>query len=415
MNPLKSLSLTICFLFLAHLSWTQEASSPGYIVNIDGDTVKGNVTYQARLRTLSLFQFQPQGSNEVSSYTAKDIPAFGYDNKNYLSAILNIENSFSRKTSKPRMITDTVFVELLTIGVPALGLYRDEKDVENYFTIKENKVQLLVYRVFEETDADGKMMQVVQNMYRDQLKAHFNGCATINKKIQKTAYNYNSLVKLFNSYYTCSGVATVQQGTKEKNPVRFGVLAGVTNTAMQITEHTSVPLSMGPVTKSTDLTAGLFLEFDIPRTLNKLSLNNELLYTSFEMNSSHRSNETDFYTETSSKLAASYLKLNTAFRYKFLISRVTAFINLGMTNGTAIKVTNNSLKDVIRNGITESSETSTAVGSFRKYETGYLFGTGARVSRYSLEARIEKSNGMSSFSNVTTQVKRLSLLFGYEF
>jgi hypothetical protein len=55
------------------------------------------------------------------------------------------------------------------------------------------------------------------------------------------------------------------------------------------------------------------------------------------------------------------------------------------------------------------------VNPFRKYEQGLVLGAGATFGKIAVELRREASNGMSSYAELASKMRRTSLLVSYRF
>lgn len=157
-------------------------------------------------------------------------------------------------------------------------------------------------------------------------------------------------------------------------------------------------------TNSLNFSGGIFLDIRESRNFGKWSINNELLYTSFDFQDSYTPSTSPFPIET--ELAYSYLKLNTMVRYRFLSQKVIVFMNAGISNGFALSETNS------RKGGGFGDDR--AVKETRKYEQSLLAGIGALAKKFSIEFRIEKGNGMSNMTNLSSASTRLYFLLGYK-
>src|SRR5687767_15165446 len=113
-------SCILIVLFLNYgVSFGQESPS-GYIINLEGDTTWGKVSYRMKVRTPRDLTFTETGANTEVKYSATDIRGFGNAGVNYLSAIVSVDkNSVGNNiTSSPKfdVYTDTVFLQTLTAG-----------------------------------------------------------------------------------------------------------------------------------------------------------------------------------------------------------------------------------------------------------------------------------------------------------
>jgi hypothetical protein len=120
------------------------------------------------------------------------------------------------------------------------------------------------------------------------------------------------------------------------------------------------------------------------------------------------------YTNYTTTLGYSYLKLNTMFRFKYPVGKVFVFVNAGMSNGYALKETNQILEEK-KYYSSETTRESEALYVTRLYEQGLIGGLGAKYDKYSFEFRYERGNGMSAMINLNSITTRYLFLIGYKF
>ena len=90
------------------------------------------------------------------------------------------------------------------------------------------------------------------------------------------------------------------------------------------------------------------------------------------------------------------------------------YINGGISNGFAISEKNYK-KIESKFYSTEKVVEESALNETRKYEQGFILGTGIKFKNYSFEIRAENGNGMSVYNALNSKTKRYYFLLGYRF
>jgi hypothetical protein len=219
---------------------------------------------------------------------------------------------------------------------------------------------------------------------------------------------------VFNEYYKCRNLTAKYKRVPERTKQQFGVLLGGTVTRLRFLD--SYPMSYFDFPSSTTFTGGVFLNIVLPRNLKKVSINNELTYSSYktEGNAEYTDPTYNRYVyKNYSKISAGYIKLNNFIRYTMPVASSSLFLQAGISNGLLVSKTNYTKVEIIRFNTSEGFEEATAVSEFRKFESGFIAGVGANFNRFSVETRWETTRGMVHYRAENCRVARYSLLLGY--
>jgi hypothetical protein len=410
--------LTSAFLVFHSDLTAQKNFQPAQVVNNAGDTVNGEVNYQNWKRNPSRILFRQKESGSALNYRPSDIKWFTVANEKYTSAIVMVDQREDHiaalvEDSTISLKTDTVFLLSMVEGTKSLYLY---EDAVMHFYIKENNdFTLLRYKKFLVV-RNNSTFATTRTDFISQLGNYLGGCIATTDAIAKAKYEQQALRKAYASYYSCAQVKPVYvfKVVREKNP--WGLFAGVSNTKLRFSSGDNYAITQPSFKSSLNFTAGAFYDFIIPRTLGKVSINNELGYTSYKATAYHENiRSSDYYAKSSYEIAFSYVKLYNMLRYRYLLSNNNSvFANLGISNGFGFNVTNEQLT-VSRFYTTERTEKEAAIHEPRKYEQGFVAGLGVKVKQYLAELRLERSNGMSALENLSSPVVRTSVLVSYSF
>ncbi len=420
-NLVSRLFLVSIFILISIISNAQENYLSGYVLQLNGDTLKGFIDYRNWDKNPDKVDFKSSLDDNSTSFSNRQIKEFGVSDEVYVSAIVQSDIATVRVNvldDNGEMILDTisVFLETVISGSKSLFCYKNANGKIEYYIKHDMNYVLLIYKEYSGIQ-NGKPGIIENKRYLNQLSAYLQDCSTIQSKLIHADYARSYLEEVFQYYYSCTNSVIKFKKEKEGLILDFGLFTGfsLTNLKIRCNEPAFNYLSNVEYKKSLKLTGGLSLDIIFPRSRQRWSVYNELQFVSFKFNGKYldvlnASNSTENNTE----LKASYLKLNNMIRYKGLIGRTTFFVNAGISNGLAIDVVNNNRK-VVKYYTTTTIEEEKALSGFRAHEQSFLAGLGVRMNKFSFEVRIENGNGFSDFRYLETSVTKYGLLVGYVF
>lgn len=420
----------LAFAGLAKVS-AQVDYRPGYVVSTQGDTIQGSIDYRNWLQNPKAISFRPSAQSVDHTYKPLEIRAFGVAGDVYESAIVQVDVSPTSvgelsENPEPQLVADTAFIRALVTGEKSLSLYHTSKQSgknEQLYIRNNGQWELLIYKKYlrkKTTDSQQNTQDFVasNNRYVRQLAVYLQECPTIQKKMRGLRYGGATLERLFRTYYLCTTATPAYEKKKDKNLVEFGVFAGGVNTSIKfhwVDALNRTPFARTSFSNDFTFTGGLFLDIVRARNNRKWSVNNELIYTSYQVEGMYN---TQPPTETSAAytsiaLEYSYLKLNTMARFKYPIGNVYLFANVGISNG--IMLSGSDLQTDVRklNGTTTVTESKAFDNGTEAYELGFLAGLGVRHHRYAFETRYEKTQGMISYLGMGARLTKVAFLLSY--
>lgn len=426
LNGFKRTGLLLSVLFIFHAAHSQENFIPGYVIQNNNDTLFGWVDYRNWKKNPDWVSFKTKDGSDPIVYTTTEIKEFGVEEDIYVSAVVEAEVSplhINKLNYIPDLtiVSDTTFLQVLFKGEKSLYVYKNKDGRENYYIKKASGYELLIYNryfvLLNKHFEIGKRKRVIaeNKKYLNQLALYLGDCKSIQSLLQSTTYDQKRLIKLFQDYYECTSSCLYFQKKPDRIRIETGILAGTSVTTLDFRSENHEFLVNAAYSPSVNFSSGLFFNLIFPRNQGKWSVYNELLYTSFRVEDVFEDfKHEDLYTITTTELGYSYLKLNNMIRFRYPTGSFLLFLNGGITNGFAVSETNYKRaeskyynEDRIKEG--------RALDDTRKYEQGYLIGTGAKYNRLSVEFRYEKGSGMSEYLNLKSAVNRYYLLVGYRF
>lgn len=418
-EKLRIITCTMFGVFMFQTSFCQENYLPGFIITLQEDTVKGFIDYRNWDKNPKTISFKTGDRQEKHSYTPLELKEFTVNTERYVGAIVETEISPSKvinmqTTSQLQLRADTAFLESVILGSKSLYYLKNEEGNENFYIDQDAKIELLMYKKYYQLQ-DGSKVIRENKKYMEQLSFYFKDCSSIRSKIANTHYSRKSLEKLFDVYYSCTQADMAFRKKAEKTRVETGVIVGASSTSVKFRSDVNAHLVNSNYNRSTDFAAGIFFDMIIPRTQSKLSLYNDLSYTSYQVRGQYNTYEDENkHTSTYTEIGYSYLKLNTMARFKYPVGKAHVYVNGGISNGYAVKEINYR-KQEIKFYTEERTVEDAAIKNTRRYEQGFILGLGIRYSRYAIEARSEKGNGMSLSAGLGSDVNRYHFLLSYRF
>jgi hypothetical protein len=405
---------------------------PGYVVSSQGDTILGSIDYRNWLHNPGAISFRPSAQGVDHTYKPLEIRAFGVAGDVYESAIVQVDVSPTSvgelsESPEPQLQTDTAFIRALITGEKSLYLYHTSNQRgknEQLYIRKDGQWELLIYKRYirKQTTANSQQNEqeyvASNNRYIRQLAVYLQECPAIQKKMRGLRYGEASLERLFHAYYQCTTAAPAYEKKPDKQLLEFGVFAGGVQTSIKFQLADGLnrsPFARASFSNDFTFTGGLFLDIVRARNNRKWSVNNELIYTSYEVEGMYY---TQIPTETSSAytritLEYSYVKLNTMARFKYPVGKVYLFANAGISNGIMLSGSDRQTDVRKLNGTTTMTESKAFDNGTEVYEMGFLGGLGLRYQRYAFETRYERTRGMINYIAMGARLSKVAFLLSY--
>jgi hypothetical protein len=234
--------------------------------------------------------------------------------------------------------------------------------------------------------------------------------------VARVAYSEKDLRKLVFNYNNC-GKDTVERreamGAHERL-VRIIPIVGYLHSSFHASGYAADAVHMSWPAYS-GITGGIGAQFVLPRTRQQFSFLTDVLYSHFYSKSS------PYYANTANT-ETGYVQYNQwqwdiLFRYQFPTGQVRPFVNAGLSNSFLFNNKSYINDHEIGAAVdTHSSIFAASTGTgMSSYEIGFIAGAGVSIGRFSLEARIQHSNGISAVEDISAPITDFSLLAGFSF
>lgn len=407
----KHISIIIS-LFISLTIYSQQNFEPAYMITNQGDSVSGFIDYRNWNTNPIDFKFKTSLDAEEVVYSTKEIKSFKVHDELYINAKVEVEIS-PRSTdalkfdSELKIEKQQVFILSLVQGEKSLFYFKDELGYENFYIKMPDDFLLLTYKRFLKT-VEQKNVIIENTKYKGQLTYYLGGCAKLGSSISKVSYTRESIESVFEDYYEmCTDNKPAEITKTEKSVLSFGVIAGLSITHVKF-DGSGELLTRLPFPKSSNIYAGGFFEITFSRSRGKVSLYNELAFTTYETNNNYE----DRYSKEYVEIGSSNLILVNMFRYKQPIGNLTLFANIGVLNSFVIGTTNYSkIENKFNNTVTEDL----AIEDVRNWSFGGALGGGVMWKNLSVEYRYHISQGISYYMDLSSWTSRNIFLVGYRF
>lgn len=409
----------LCFLVVNNSLSAQKDYQPAYIISLQGDSIQGFLDYRNWSINPKEINFKTSENGAIKTYAPIEIKAFGIASDHYISAVVEREISstnISQLKQSPdfNLQLDTCFLQVIYSGEKSLYFHKHNTAKENFYINEDGKIELLKYKKYLKD-----VNKIKENKsYIAQLMNYLDKEPEIAALASNTSYNRKSLSRLFAAYYTATNKSIDYIKKKEPITSKFGITLGLRSTGF--TFSSSSPDFFNAAIqhnedRSNKISAGVTLELVLPRMQKKLSIYNELIYSSYNTKSTSRQIEHDsLYYDLSSELGLTYIRLNNLIRYSYPLKSMKIFANVGVANAIAIQ-TKNELTTVKTFYTQVTTEDSNLIDDIRKHEQAFLLGAGMNIKNMGFELRYEQGNGTSPFTGLKSLTKTFNFLLSYRF
>jgi hypothetical protein len=425
----KAIILALFFAFaLSWSSFSQENFEKGFIITLKGDTAQGLIDFQKWSVNPSNITFKKTGNNEKISYTPLDISGFGVAGEIYKSAMVEAEKSPYLTNDLNfdaglKLDMDTVFLYAIVEGKKGLYHYQMPNGRDNFYISSGNAYSLLVQKTYlrnvKKADNPGvnyadTYIKTENKTYLGQLAEYMNDCSSIPARLNSVEYTQTALYKLFQIYQKDCAQGLNVKKTRSMT-TQFGAMAGVSLNSLKWGYNSVFDYSRTDYNFHPGIAAGLFLDALFRGNNGKWSLHNELLFAPYKVTGEYRQyiNE-ERNTITTTEIEAAYIRMNNMIRFRYPVGDFSVFVNAGVSNAISMK-NSTYFKREITYFVTHETEEGDALASTDKYELGFNVGLGLGYKNWTLDARWEQGDGMSTLALLKSTTKRIYFLVGYRF
>lgn len=403
----------ILFVLLQIIFYTAHAQvsfKEATIIQLNGDSVKGEVNYQEWIFNPKTIDFRQKNTKNITTYSSKDIKGFviDYKNEKYQSAMIDMDNesletpqlkeygSLKEAEQTPKLIRDTAF--LLVEAQGRLNLfslqYTDGKP--HYFVQKNNdRIEELKYRRAKIVNND-TIVIVTFRTYKSQLQSLIADCTSQQQDFTKLRYIKYEILNVVKNYNACVGQSFYIH--KEKSGQRhLLIFAGAALPLVKISDSGA----KAETTKgNTSPLFGIGFEQSYNRLRNKLAVGIDV-------------NVANCKTDVIANVRVSTVntistKINPFVRYAFTSGTFQPYIKLG---AGLIFFSNKTVERYYHEPSFEPVKINSYTLSKKRFQT--FSSAGLRIKNFFMESRYDFGIGHTLNGEDNILIKQLSFSCGY--
>ena len=397
-----------------HAVHAQKNFRPGYVVRLNGDTLRGEVDVRGEQRMAALCLFR--SGSETTRYAPTELKAFGLQGgARYEACPVPVGAAGATPPVAPASPA-VLFMQVLAQGRAMLYSYTDERDRVRYcFRGTDGAVSELIETTQIVETNTAQRVQERTFPFRQVLSRAFVDCPAVQNMLIKATLKDSQLTAIFNRYNTCgAGYVPGPPTAARVTTIRVGLVGGLqrASTALNDQGEEALQSNFRPV-----VGLGLLVH---PAAFNpKLALRLEFLYQSQLYKKQYQRNNGAVATLNSNRTAAINLKtvrIPLMLRYTLPTGKLRPYLQAGVelsvsvdTDGAQISEENQWLGGSYYTLVTPIELRRLGLGP--SAGVGLLVPTGAGAVQ--LEARIGQLDNVSRAFDRLFGPRTVSLLLGY--
>jgi|GEM_PF-3236570 len=418
--------LIACLLLLSMGVNAQQNFVEGYVVNNLGDTLRGLIDDKNWLGSPGEVRFRRQLNDQTITYTPADIQAFYLPSREYYQskAVMYdaspVKLAYLGESPNPQWRKDTLFLRVETAGLVKLYFFQENNDKEHFFLEKNDggAEELLNVRYYAYHEGVRKLAATLQ--YKSQLKHYLGDCNALKGKLYNAAYKLEAIRNLVKQYNLCQGSAVSNQDSSGQRDgiIKLGLLAGVHRTSLQFTSASTGfdELTSGMYRDALSGVGGISADIYIPRWHRQLLFHNELVYKPYFVTRVVEKQGAlgSSYSKADTYFRVGYVQANLMFRYhRATFSKVRPFVQAGFILGKSVKASSLTRTETTYSSGATFRKEAPALAELGKLTSGFAGGLGITVGKFGLEARYERTTGLSVYNRLGATTHSSYVLASY--
>jgi hypothetical protein len=403
----KFLWLSLCLSF-TNLSFSQEKSRPGYIIQTGGDTLRGFVDWREGMRVSKACHFTADPKQNPAVFGPMDVKGYGLVNgKAFQSARITEKDGAAK----------VVFLEVKVAG--EVSLYKHD---HSFFVQKAGDSLKMISNDKSEKLMNGKLVMRYSNQHIAVLSTMLFDCVALRERTLNVPFVERHITDLIVDYNICRGAKSVApNSSKPWVKAMLGLTAGLHMSALEVQ---SGAFSNAHLSGNYDLTKTPFVgvSFDVlsPRLSERLSFHGSLLYMrpTYRLDKIMRFSLSTHTNEV--RIVSNQLKIPVGMRYTFAGEKVAPYFNFGIS-ATLNFGFSSTWQQHIKYTTSAEDNRYTDVWEMRTSQLGYWGGLGVVVALNKklgafIEVRYEQTESLGNFhaiaSGLHSEVKNVQIIFG---
>jgi hypothetical protein len=404
-NYLRILGITVISVASASMAQAQKNFRPGFIVQLSGDTLRGEVDSRGEQRMSTSCLFRTASDPTQRSYVPTDLKAYGFTKG------ARYESCLMPAASAPT----TLFLQVLAQGKSTLYTHTDEESRTRYFFRINSGTVVELEQTVQKVQKGGITMQEQAYPFRQTLSQAFSDCFAVQPMLSKAVLSDSKLVAIFDRYNTCDVTSPAPTASAVRvGKLRFGVVIGgqrANSTLEDAGKEVEVKSSLRSL-------IGMGLLFHPASFNNKLAFRLEALYQTQVLKGDYE-RKTLVMNYYEADISLKTLRVPIMLRYTLLLGKVQPYIQAGVM--TSLLLNSRGARIIETNTVLGGTGTATVVREMEMRGLG-IGPTAAigllvpvRHSAVQIEARYDQLDSASQVVNKLAGPKTTSLLLGYNF
>ncbi|GAO41965.1 hypothetical protein [Flavihumibacter petaseus] len=418
---MKKLILPLLCLMAGIPAFSQKNFVPGYIINQQGDTLRGDVNDQGWSRSPRKIEFQAGGS--ITQYEIAELKGFGMTNGDvYVREIVTrstrpVEYDQLRQSYSDTTVTDTLLLRQVVRG--QWNLYAGYVDkLLLYYQVGNEPLTELSYVVALDDNASGIYYR---NYFRDQLNARLVTAGKQNdqleRKLSSLDYRESSMKRFFellNGENGGNGNQLVQD--KIKLTRFFGGIGMVANSLALEADDVEAIRELDNIKGSVSYSVQAGVEIGSARKLQRWVLRAEIMYYNFNASGSGET-EKDLLGHTSQyDYSLKMANVRPSLSLLYHIVRQPAF-RAYLGGGYSMNLSSYKENKMVR--YRQDNDYTSVKDPFLDFEKAWgqlLLRGGVQVlDRYMIDLNYGVLGSFSSYPAITVKPRILNLQVNYRF
>lgn len=418
--PKVCLLLVFCSCYCS-LTFAQKEKYEGYVIDLQQDTIIGEIKFTERSQSPKLIQFIQEGGKSVK-YDLSSMLEFGI--KNEMGLLTHIyrrknvrldirpEKVYETDISETEYVEDQVFVRVLVDGVVSLYKYESSYGKSHLLIEKEGKgIEELIFKKYYD-----KFLRYVKNIqqYKAQILERVKDCADVNSKIATLQFAESKIMSLINQYNQACTVENNYILTLDKGDINWHFNLAYTNSVLRFTGANYNDIRVAQWNDYHGVSLGSAFAFTPAKYNHNVTVLAELQVRPFITNGFHQEaiSENQYFSKDYN-IKLLYTSLNMAIRYRLFQAKVSPFLEASYS-GAFLTYWH---QETVKNATFYSTNTTDVYPildhKVRRYERGWLLGAGISYKRYNLIYRYGRSDGMSKAPAIGSKFRHYFLQLEY--
>jgi hypothetical protein len=416
---MKVTLLALSFIVNLTIISAQQNWKPGTVNLEDGSTFTGEINDLEWKNGPYAFEFRENGT--VRTYGFDTVKSFEVNKYRYFSTKLQLTEgstnvNLADEGSKSRYRTDEGFVQQLLDGERKLYRYTDRQNKTHFLIGEPDKLIVLQNHVYiDRAKIDKQNDGLIRDVeYRRVLADYLNDCPEMIIQLGTLPYQEKKLLAAFKQWNNCTNNKVAYQQPKSKFGFALTPVLGFGMTTGRWSNDGFFPIRQ-EITSHFGPYVGGSVQLIMPGRNQRFRINLEVIYTSFELEVTQVTGESDqVFTYSQNYIEDSGLQVLIGPQLDFYLKKRPVVVGLGFARGYFLnhytRIKNFRESTIVPNTSRTIFETTTRNGN---QETGAYLDLGIRFKSLQFSLRYQHTFDLYAMEDFNLSISRLSLMARY--